>query len=569
MTQLVRRLAVCGPAALFLLSLSFVLSVAGTAAAQTLPPLPAVENGTQFLVFFRSQPVGREEVLVLRLADGWVVRGTSRLGPPIDITTRVAQIDYDQQWRPKSLLVDGIVRGQDLTLKTTFDGTKASNIIAVQGSPQSKIDPVSADPVVLPNTFLGSYAALARRLQGKAAGSELRAYIAPQMEVTVRVASVAPERIETPKGIINATRYAMTFSNPPPGGDLALNLWADEDGGLLRLNIPTQMIEMAREDIASAASRTAAFSIPGDESVLIPTLGFNLAATITRPAKATAAVPAVILIGGSGPTDRDETVAGIPVFGQVARDLVAAGFAVVRYDKRGVGQSGGRAESVTIADYAEDARQVLLWLEKQKGIDKSRIALVGHSEGGLVAMLTAGRERGKVSAMALVGTPATSGNEVVLEQQKHLLSKMPIDDAQREEKIALQEKINTAVIKGTGWADIPLAARRAADTPWFYSFLTFNPEKAMDNTRQPVVIVQGELDTQVMPHHADKLGVMARERKGDKVPVEVVKVPGVNHLLVPAKTGDVSEYGSLGPDAKVSPEVTSAIANFLTKVLKG
>ena len=550
---------------LFLLSLSFVLSVAGTAAAQTLPPLPAVENGTQFLVFFRSQPVGREEVLVLRLADGWVVRGTSRLGAPLDITTRVAQIEYDLQWRPTSLLVDGVVRGQDLTLKTTFDGTKASNIIAVQGSPQSKIDPVSADPVVLPNTFLGSYAALARRLQGKAAGSELRAYIAPQMEVTVRVASVGPERIETPKGIINATRYAMTFNNPPPGGDLALNLWVDEDGGLLRLNIPTQMIEMAREDIASAASRTAAFSIPGDESVLIPTLGFNLAATITRPAKAASAVPAVILIGGSGPTDRDETVAGIPVFGQVARDLVAAGFAVVRYDKRGVGQSGGRAESVTIADYAEDARQVLLWLEKQKGIDKSRIALVGHSEGGLVAMLTAGRERGKVSAMALVGTPATSGNEVVLEQQKHLLSKMPIDDAQREEKIALQEKINTAVIKGTGWADMPLAARRAADTPWFYSFLTFDPEKAMNDTRQPVVIVQGELDTQVQPYHADKLAELARARKGDKVAIEVVKIPGVNHILVPAKTGDVAEYATLGPDATVSSQVTGAIAGFLSK----
>jgi pimeloyl-ACP methyl ester carboxylesterase len=545
------------------------LMAAASLQAQTPPPLPAAESGTQYLVFFRSQPVGREEVLVLRMADGWVVRGTSRLGPPIDITTRVAQVDYDLQWRPKSLLVDGIVRGQDLTLKTTFDGAKASNIIAVQGSPQSKVDPVSADPVVLPNTFLGSYAALTRRIQGKAAGAELRAYIAPQTEVVVRVVSAAPERIETPKGIVNATRYALTFSNPPPAGDLALNLWADADGALLRLNIPTQMIEMAREDIASAASRTAAFSVPGDESVVIPTLGFNLAATITKPAGGAAALPAVVLIGGSGPTDRDETVAGISIFGQVARDLVAAGFAVVRYDKRGVGQSGGRAESVTIADYAEDARQVLLWLERQKGIDRKRIALVGHSEGGLVAMLTAGRERGKVAALALVGTPATSGNDVVLEQQKQLLSKMPIDDAQREEKIALQEKINNAVIKGTGWGDIPEAARRVADTPWFYSFLTFSPQKAMDNTRQPVVIVQGELDTQVLPHHADKLGVMARERKGDKAVVEVVKVPGVNHLLVPAQTGDVSEYNSLGPDAKVAPEVTSAIANFLTKVLKG
>ena len=539
-------------------------------AAQTPPPLPIAESGTQFLVFFRSQPVGREEVLVVRLGDGWVVRGTSRLGPPIDITTRIAEVNYDLQWRPKSLLIDGIVRGQDMMLKTTFDGAKASNIIALQGSPQSKADAVSADPVVLPNTFLGSYAALARRLQGKTVGSDLRGYIAPQAEITIRVTSVAPERIETPRGIITATRYGMTFNNPPPAGDLAVNLWTDADGGLLRLNIPTQMIEMAREDIASAASRTAAFSIPGDEPVVVPSLGFNLAATITRPqAGAAAALPAVILIGGSGPTDRDETVAGIPIFGQIACDLVAAGFAVVRYDKRGIGQSGGRAESATIADYAEDARQVLLWLQRQKGIDKERIALVGHSEGGLVAMLTAGRERGRVAAMALLGTPSASGKEIVLEQQKHMLSKMPIDDEQRAEKIRLQEQINTAVIKGTGWTDIPEAARRAADTPWFFSFLTFNPERAMSDTRQPVLIVQGELDVQVMPDHADKLAAMARQRKGDKVPVEVVKVPGVNHLLVPAKTGEVSEYGSLGPDAKVSAQVTGAIAGFLTKVLKG
>jgi pimeloyl-ACP methyl ester carboxylesterase len=548
--------------------LTFLMPVASLH-AQTPPPLPVAENGTQFLVFFRSQPVGREEVLVVRLADGWLLRGTSRLGPPIDITTRVAEINYDLQWRPKSLLIDGVVRGQDLTLKTTFDGAKASNIIALQGSPQSKADAVSADPVVLPNTFLGAYAALARRLQGKAVGSDLRGYIAPQAEITIRITSVVPERIETPKGIITATRYGMTFNNPPPGGDLAVNLWADADGGLLRLNIPAQMIEMAREDIASAASRTAAFSLPGDEPVVVPSIGFNLAATITKPTAGAAALPAVILIGGSGPTDRDETVAGIPIFGQIARDLVAAGFAVVRYDKRGIGQSGGRAESATIADYAEDARQVLLWLERQKGIDKERIALVGHSEGGLVAMLTAGRERGRVSAIALLGTPSASGNDIVLEQQKHMLAKMPIDDEQRAEKILLQENINKAVIKGTGWRDIPEAARRAADTPWFYSFLTFNPERAMNDTRQPVLIVQGELDVQVMPDHADKLAAMARERKGAKVPVEVVKVPGVNHLLVPAKTGEVSEYGSLGPDAKVSAQVTGAIASFLTKVLKG
>ncbi|MGH9218350.1 MAG: alpha/beta hydrolase family protein [Vicinamibacterales bacterium] len=532
-------------------------------------PAPAqatqADGNTQFLVFFRSQPVGREEVAVVKLPDGWVVRGTSRLGQPIDITSRVAEVNYDLEWRPQSLHIDGIVRGQDVSLKTTFANGRASNAIAIQGKVQPKEDPVAVDAVVLPNAFLGSYAALARRLQGKTAGAELRGYIAPQGEIPIRVVVVVPERIETPRQVIKVTRYGLIFGNPPPAGDLPLNLWADEKGDLMRLQIPSQGLEVAREDIASAAARTTAFSLPGDETVTIPAMGFNLGATITRP-KTGAPAPAVVLIGGSGPTDRDETVAGIPVFGQLAQHLVDAGFVVVRYDKRGIGQSGGRAESATIADYAEDARAVVNWLERQKGVDNERIGVIGHSEGALAGMLLAGRERGKVKAIALLAGPSTDGATVVLEQQKLMLSKMPIDDAQRDEKVALQEKINAAVIKGTGWNDIPEAARRVADTPWFYSFLTFDPQKAMNDTRQPVLIVQGELDTQVQPYHADKLAEFARARR-TKAAVEVVKVPGVNHLLVPAKTGDVSEYGTLGPEAKIAPQVTSAIAAFMTTAL--
>ncbi len=547
--------------------LALLLTATGAAGQVALPPPPSQDAGTSFLVFFRSQPIGREEVTVIRQADAWIVRGSSRLGPPIDITSRTAEVIYDPQWRPKSLLIDGVVRGQDVTLKTTFDGGKAANVIAVQGAPQSKVDAVSADPVVLANSFLGSYAALAMRLQGLKPGAELKAYVAPQAEITVKLVSVAAQRIDTPRAAINATLFSLVFVNPPPAGELPVQLWVDPNGNLLRLSIPSQTLEMAREDLASAASRTAAFSLPGDEAVTIPGIGFNLAGTITKPANATTPLPALILIGGSGPTDRDETVAGIPVFGQLARDLVAAGFIVVRYDKRGVGQSGGRAESVTIADYAEDARSVLVWLEKRKDVDKERIGLVGHSEGAAVAMLTAGRERGKVGAIALLAGPSTNGATIVLEQQKHLLDQMKIDDGQRAEKVALQEKINAAVVSGRGWQDLPEATRKVADTPWFYSFLTFDPERAMRDTRQPVLIVQGELDTQVQPYHADKLAEFAKARRTES-PVEVVRVPGVNHLLVAANTGEVAEYPSLGSDAKVAPQVAAAIAAFMAKALR-
>ena len=88
----------------------------------------------------------------------------------------------------------------------------------------------------------------------------------------------------------------------------------------------------------------------------------------------------------------------------------------------------------------------------------------------------------------------------------------------------------------------------------------------MRDTRQPVLIVQGELDTQVKPHHADKLAEFAKARKTEAA-TEVVKVPGVNHLLVPAKTGEVAEYASLGADTKIAPQVGAAIAAFMAKSL--
>ena len=530
-----------------------VLISAAPALAQA-PPPPADTASVSFVVFFRSQPVGREDVAVIRQADGWIVRGSSRQGPPIDITTRVAEVIYDTEWRPRSLLIDGVVRGQDVTLKTTFADGKASNVILVQGAPQSKVDAVSADTIVLPNSFLGSYAALARRLQGKTVGAELRAYIAPQAEAPMRVTAVATERIDTPKASLAVTRYTVALTNPPPGGELQLFVWIDAAGNLLRMSVPAQALEVAREDIASAASRTAAFSAPGDEAVQIPAAGFNLAATITKPAKAEGLPPALVLIGGSGAVDRDETIAGIPVFGHFARDLAAAGFMVVRYDKRGVGQSGGRAEAATLSDYAEDARAVLQWLDKRKDVDKKRMGLVGYGEGAAVAMLAARRERKRVSALALLAGISTTGSAVVLEQQKRALDQMQLSDAERAEKLALQVKVNNAVITGTGWEGVPDALRKAADTPWFQSYLAFDAARAMRDVRQPLLVVQGELDTEVPPSHADGLVTHAKARKGT-ADVQVVKVPGVNHLFV------------AGPDAQVSKQATSAVAEWMITTL--
>jgi uncharacterized protein len=549
-----------------LCALAFALATAGPAVAQPEPRPALASEAASYIVFLGANPVGREDVTVAQLPDGWAIRGTSRQGPPVNIVTEQAVIEYDAAWRPYRLSMDGTIRGTAVSLRTEFADGQAVNQITTGESTTEKTDEVSADTIVLPNTFFGSYAALARRLVGAEVGAELRGYIAPQAELGMRVTALAPERIETPQRSINATRYSVRIDNP--AGEVAISVWADEEGRLLRLSVPAQGLELAREDIASAATRTTSFSIEGDEPVRIPGNGFNLAGTLTRPPGPVRPLPAVILVGGSGPIDRDGFVAGIPIIGQMARELVESGFVVVRYDKRGVGQSGGRGDSATLADYAEDVRAIVQYLDRQRrrDVDRRRIAVVGHSEGAWVAMLAAARDR-RITALALVAAPSFTGAELVLEQQAHLLSRAKVPDDEVQEKVALQKRIHEAVLEGGSWEGIPGDLREQADNPWFQSLLAFDPARVMRDLRQPILVLQGELDTQVRPYHAERLAELARARRRNGG-VDLVLVPGVNHLLVAATTGEVEEYATLaGRD--LANAATSALGLWLTRTLGG
>jgi pimeloyl-ACP methyl ester carboxylesterase len=185
---------------------------------------------------------------------------------------------------------------------------------------------------------------------------------------------------------------------------------------------------------------------------------------------------------------------------------------------------------------------------------------VGHSEGGAVAMLAASREK-KISALVLLAAPGTVGSDLILEQQRHLLDEMKAPEAERQAKIELQQRIHAAVIADKGWEAIPPELRAQADSTWFKSLLLFDPAKLMPKVKQPMLIIQGDLDMQVPPHHADTLAKLARARK-KAAPVELVHLPGINHLLVPAETGEVSEYPGL-KEKTVTPAVTKAIVDWL------
>ena len=175
--------------------------------------------------------------------------------------------------------------------------------------------------------------------------------------------------------------------------------------------------------------------------------------------------------------------------------------------------------------------------------------------------------RGEVRALGLIAASGQTGRELTLMQQQRALDKTKDSAETRAGKVDMQNKVMDAVTTGKGWDAIPPELRRQADTLWFKSWLLFDPAVVVRKTNQPILIVQGSLDKQVPPDQADKLETLAKARGiQESNATKKVVVPGINHLLVPAVTGEIEEYSSL-PVKVVSEELTSALITWLKEVL--
>ena len=547
-------IGICAPAA------TRAVSASAQDAAQQVSVTPA-EGEMEFTVFLGGTRVGIERVRLAKAGNTWVISSTGQFAAPINTTVNRFEVKYTSDWQPLELHIEATQAGRPLLLATSFGMTTAINEITQNGTTNSKTDQVSARTIVLPNSFFAGYEALAARLAASQPGAELHAYVAPQAEIVVNVKAMTSEQLNSPAGLIAARRYDVVFQNP--GRPLDASVTIDSQARLVRVEVPTAGLRVVRSELAGVAVRSQPVRNSNDSDVIIPAPGFSIAGTLTTPpGVGKLRLPAIVLVAGSGSVDRDEVVAGVPIFAQLARGLAEQGFLVLRYDKRGVGQSGGRSERVTLQDYADDLITVVKWFAKRKDVDPKRITVAGHSEGGAVAMLAGAREE-DISSLVLIAAPGTPGSDLILEQQKHALDVIGTAEAERKAKVELQTRIQEAVVTDKGWESIPPDLRAQADTAWFKSLLLFDPAKVMQKIGQPLLIIQGDLDQQVYPHHADQLGALARTRKKSP-PVEVVHLPGINHILTPAKTGEVAEYATLS-DKNITPEVAKTIATWLKK----
>ena len=304
-----------------------------------------------------------------------------------------------------------------------------------------------------------------------------------------------------------------------------------------------------------------------------------LTGTLTLP-KGPGPFPAVVLIAGSGPHDRDESLANHKPFLVLSDYLTRKGIAVLRYDKRGIGKSSGSADKASMLDLATDTQAAVAYLKSRKEIDPARIGLVGHSEGAMIAPYLASQYR-DIPWIVLLAAPVTKGEDTLLNQSELIARAAQLTDAQivaslsfdreayklvREEKdpVALTDKLKV-LVKDSG-LDIALPPTvlepqlRMMTSPWFRFFLDYDPLPNLRSTKCPILALYGQKDLQVPAKVNLPLLQKAFEDAGN-TQADIRQLADLNHLFQHAYSGSPAEYAAI--EETMSPEVLQIIGDWL------
>jgi len=314
----------------------------------------------------------------------------------------------------------------------------------------------------------------------------------------------------------------------------------------------------------------------------------HLAATLTLP-EGTGPFPAAVLITGSGAQNRDEALLGHRPFLVLSDYLTRAGIAVLRADDRGVGGSTGKGRNSTTSDFADDALAGVRYLCTRPEVDRTRIGLIGHSEGGIVGPLAAARAPDEVAFVVMIAGTGVPLDEVILRQTELIeraggaadsavaaelgrtklimdLVKAGADSAavraallrQIEAQLAaLPDSVRAAAGRPDDLADAALAGML---NPWFRYAVGLDPRVALRRLRCPVLALNGTLDLQVDPDQ--NLPEIERAlREGGDRDVTVRRLPGLNHLLQRAQTGHPDEYARI--EETMNEEALAAIRDWV------
>jgi alpha-beta hydrolase superfamily lysophospholipase len=544
---------------------------------QAVPLLsPSVCGKGAFSLFLGDQAIGREDFEIKCQKDGgFAASGHTDLkvpGAAIDLNTT---LEVDKSNEPLSSTAKGTVNGRP------FDQTimvKGATVTTTSGGGTRELPFTKGTSILGGNIFYMNQFLLARYDAARGGIQQLPVF----PNLSAKIERVARDEVQA-TGIIAAPlpmpfdRYSVTLSVSN------IVIWVDSRGRIAVLAVPLQNFAAVREEYASfvpsfkailsAKMKEAGFDYGAPagapftaEEVTVEAKGFTLAGTLLLPKTGKPPYPAAITITGSGQQTRDEflPLAGLEKyrpFRQISEALAARGIAVLRVDDRGTGDSKG-ADTLrisTTADFADDVRAQVNYLRTRREIDPARIALVGHSEGGIIAPMVAVSDP-KIAAIVLMAGTAKRGDEIIAYQVNQGLEGDPTltEEARVKGRAEQQEAMRKAIAGDR-------SAPEALLNPWARYFLTYEPLPTIRKVRQPMLILQGENDRQVTADQAPMIEKAAREAGNRDVTYHVF--PGLNHLFLPSKTGAVSEYGSLSTNS-IPDDVMKQLTDWLVLKLK-
>jgi alpha/beta superfamily hydrolase len=307
--------------------------------------------------------------------------------------------------------------------------------------------------------------------------------------------------------------------------------------------------------------------------------GIRLAGTLTLPKKE-GVFPVVILISGSGPQNRDEELMGHKPFLVLSDFLTKNGIAVLRFDDRGTGKSTGEFKGATTFDFAKDVEYAIEYLQKRKEINKDKIGLIGHSEGGIIAAIIASENENIDFIVSMAGS-ALRGDQLLLLQKYKIETQMEINRqvvANNQQifagayEIILNESIENELVSDTlskyftskyGQA-LPENQKTALinqlSSPWMLNFIRLDPMVYLSKVNCPVLAINGSKDIQV-PSKENLEIIEANFRKTENTGVKIKELKDLNHLFQECETGSVSEYSKI--EQTISPIALKEILNWI------
>ena len=387
-----------------------------------------------------------------------------------------------------------------------------------------------------------------------------------------------------PASDVSQKESVLKFEIPGVGGSFEGTISSAKDsiaGTWTQSGVP-QKLNFVRQDNPLDLNRPQTPVKPypyTEEEVTFPNSKANisLAGTLTTP-RSSGSHPVVLLIAGTGPHDRDETIAGQHPFLILADALTRNGFAVLRYDKRGIASSTGDYALATTEDFANDAEAAITFLKTRPDLNTKKLGIIGHSEGGLIAAMLAAHQPQQLSWIVLLATPALKGEDTLLLQSKLIAQAGGLTDEQiaaslafdrkayslvREEKdpATLEKKLND-LVRSTGMTNslpqpVLQSQIRMISSPWWRYFLDYDPVPTLKKITIPVLVLDGDKDLQV-PSAENLPLIQSALTAAENKDFEVAEMPNLNHLFQHSETGSPSEYG-------VIQETFSADA--LTKIL--